>query len=55
VLIPPKSGVHKNLVFENNIIEGENAKHGIFVTGTDNVSIQYNQISGYQIPVYMDQ
>lgn len=52
---PPKSGVHKNLVFENNIIEGENAKYGIYVTGADNVSIQYNQISGCQIPVYIDQ
>lgn len=52
---PPKSAVHKNLVFENNIIEGENAKYGIFVTGADDVNIRFNQISGCQIPVYVDQ
>ncbi len=52
--IPALSGVHKNLVFEGNIIEGENAKYGIYVTGADNVVIKYNQILGCEIPVYID-
>ena len=51
---PAKSGVHKNLTFENNIIEGENAKYGIYVTGSDNVKIRYNQISGCEIPIYVE-
>ena len=51
---PSKSGVHKNLLFENNIIEGENAKYGIYVTGAENVTIRYNQITGCEIPVYIN-
>ena len=51
---PAKSGVHKNLTFENNIIEGENAKYGIYVTGSDNVKIRYNQISGCEVPIYVE-
>lgn len=51
---PAITGVHKNIVFENNIIEGENAKYGIFVTGADDVIIRYNQISGCEIPVYIN-
>ncbi|MBL7111605.1 MAG: right-handed parallel beta-helix repeat-containing protein [Bacteroidales bacterium] len=51
---PAKYGVHKNLIFENNIIEGENARYGIYVTGSDDVKIRYNQISGCEIPVYVE-
>jgi hypothetical protein len=49
---PSTFGIHKNLLFENNIIEGENAKYGIFVSGADNVSIKYNQISGCNTSIY---
>lgn len=49
---PAKSGVHKNLIFENNIIEGEHAKYGIYVMGADSVTIRNNQFSGCEVPVY---
>jgi len=51
----PARGVHRNLVFENNMIEGEHAAYGIYVSGADSVSIFYNRISGCEIPVYIEE
>ena len=44
-------GLHKNLLIEGNIIEGENAERGISVSGADNVVIRYNEITGCKNPV----
>ena len=43
-----------SILDELNIIEGENAKYGIYVTGAENVTIRYNQITGCEIPVYIN-
>ena len=45
------SGIHKNIIIENNIIEGENAQIGISVQGAENVRIMNNRISGCTHPV----
>ena len=44
-------GLHKNLLIEGNIIEGENAERGISVSGAEDVIIRYNEITGCKIPV----
>lgn len=38
--------LHKHLVIEGNIIEGENSENGIFVSGAEDVVIRNNEISG---------
>jgi len=40
---PPKPGVHKNVVFENNVINGVD-NSGIFVDGVDGITIRGNTI-----------
>ncbi|MEN7551034.1 right-handed parallel beta-helix repeat-containing protein [Rapidithrix thailandica] len=44
-------GLHKRLLFEHNIIEGENAECGIFISGAEDVTIRNNEISGCKEPV----
>jgi hypothetical protein len=39
-------GIHKNIVIENNIIEGDDAYVGISVQGAEDVEIRNNQIAG---------
>jgi len=45
------AGLHKNILIEGNIIEGEQAEHGIFVSGAEDVTIRYNEIAGCATPV----
>jgi len=47
------SGLHKRLLIEGNIIEGENSERGISVSGADDATIRYNEISGCKKPVYV--
>lgn len=44
-------GLHKHLLIEGNIIEGENAERGISVSGTEDITIRYNTIGGCKIPI----
>lgn len=45
------AGLHKRLLIEGNIIEGENSERGISVSGADDVTIRNNEISGCKEPV----
>lgn len=45
------SGLHKNILIEGNIIEGENAVNGIFISGACDVVVRYNEISGCVTPI----
>lgn len=40
------AGLHKNLVIEGNIIEGEDSENGIFISGAEKVVVRNNEISG---------
>jgi parallel beta-helix repeat protein len=40
------AGLHKNLVIEGNIIEGEDSENGIFISGAEDVVVRNNEISG---------
>jgi len=40
---PPKPGIHRNIVFANNVIDGSD-NCGIFVTGTKGLTIKNNKI-----------
>ncbi|WP_456457780.1 right-handed parallel beta-helix repeat-containing protein [Reichenbachiella sp.] len=51
---PTRTEVHNNLLFENNTIEGEGAKYGIYVSGADSVTISNNEISGCEIPIHKE-
>ena len=44
-------GLHKHILIEGNIIEGENAQNGIAVSGAKDVVVRYNEIAGCKIPV----
>ena len=44
-------GIHKNILIEGNIIDGENAERGIYVSGAQDVMIRYNKITGCRLPV----
>lgn len=46
-----KPGIHKNIVIEQNIIEGENAFTGISIQGAENVKLLNNQVTGCSKPV----
>ncbi|WP_423129890.1 right-handed parallel beta-helix repeat-containing protein [Gaoshiqia sp. Z1-71] len=39
-------GLHKHLLIEGNIIEGDDAETGIFISGAENVLVRNNEISG---------
>jgi polygalacturonase len=39
-------GIHKNIVIEQNIIEGENAFTGISIQGAENVKLLNNRVTG---------
>lgn len=39
-------GIHKNIIIEQNLIEGENAFTGISIQGAENVKLLNNQIEG---------
>jgi hypothetical protein len=45
------AGIHKNIVIEGNLIEGENAEYGISVSGAENVIIRNNEFSGCKTPL----
>ncbi|MDF2986320.1 MAG: glaB [Eubacterium sp.] len=45
------SDLHKNLLIENNIIQGENAAQGIYISSARDVTIRFNEISGCVEPV----
>ncbi len=45
------AGLHKRLVIEGNIIEGDHAENGIYISGASNVVIRGNEISGCANPV----
>ncbi len=45
------SGIHKNIIIEGNLIEGENAEYGISVSGAENVNIRNNIFSGCKLPL----
>lgn len=47
-------GIHKRILIENNLIEGENAARGIYVTGAEDVTIRNNVISGCREPVKVE-
>jgi hypothetical protein len=44
-------GIHKNIVIEGNLIEGEDAEYGISVSGAENVLICNNAFNGCKTPV----
>lgn len=46
-------GLHKNILIEGNIIEGENAENGIAVSGAEDVVIRNNEIAGCKNPVHV--
>jgi len=45
------AGIHKNILIEGNIIEGENAACGIAVSGAQNVVIRNNTLVGCKQPI----
>ncbi len=47
------AGLHKNILIEGNIIEGENAERGISVSGAEDLVIRYNDITGCKLPIYI--
>jgi hypothetical protein len=48
-------GVHKNILIEGNIIEGDTgAQNGINVSGAKDVTIRYNEIAGCQTPIKVE-
>ena len=44
-------GLHKQLLIEGNIIEGENAEKCISISQAEDVTVRYNEISGCRQPV----
>ncbi len=44
-------GLHKHILIEGNIIEGEKADNGISISGADDVVVRYNEITGCATPV----
>lgn len=46
-----KKFVHKNILIEGNIIEGEDSENGISISGAGNVTVRYNEITGCSNPV----
>jgi hypothetical protein len=47
------AGLHKRLLIEGNIIEGENSNRGISISGADEVTVRNNEISGCKTPVHV--
>jgi hypothetical protein len=45
------AGLHKHILIEGNIIEGENAENGISISGSKDVIIRYNEVSGCRHPL----
>ena len=45
------AGIHKNILIEGNIIEGENAAYGISVSGAQKVVIRNNAFIGCEQPI----
>lgn len=45
------AGIHKNILIEGNIIEGENAACGIFISGSQKVTIRNNAFVGCEQPI----
>ena len=45
------AGIHKNILIERNLIEGENAECGISVAGASGVTIQNNVFWGCKKPI----
>ncbi|OFX31456.1 MAG: hypothetical protein A2W90_09445 [Bacteroidetes bacterium GWF2_42_66] len=47
-------GLHKHITIEGNIIEGENAKNGIYVSNVEDLNICCNEITGCINPIKID-
>ncbi len=45
------AGLHKHIIIEGNIIEGDHAENGIYVSGASDVVIRSNEISGCANPI----
>lgn len=45
------AGLHKHILIEGNIIEGENFGTGIYISGSDDVTIRNNEIAGCVNPL----
>lgn len=45
------AGIHKNILIEGNLIEGDSAQYGISVSGAKDVIIRNNEFSGCKSPV----
>ena len=48
---PNTPDLHKDILIENNIIEGENSAQGIYISSAEDVKIRYNEISGCVEPI----
>ena len=48
-------GLHKHLLIEGNIIEGEGAERCISVSQAEDVTIRYNELSGCRQPIFTRQ
>lgn len=48
---PTVAGIHKNILIEGNLIDGEEADCGISVAGAENVIIKNNSFAGCKAPV----
>jgi hypothetical protein len=44
-------GLHKHILIEGNMIEGEHSKNGISISGASDVVVRYNEITGCTIPI----
>jgi nitrous oxidase accessory protein NosD len=45
-------GIHKRILIEGNQIRvPDGTRHGIYVSGSEDVTIRYNQISGAEVPI----
>ncbi|MGF7080750.1 right-handed parallel beta-helix repeat-containing protein [Mucilaginibacter sp. UYCu711] len=53
VIAPDKTlaGLHKHITIEGNIIEGDHAENGIYISGATDVTIRSNEISGCTKPI----
>lgn len=47
-------GLHKHLLIEGNVIEGEDSQRCITVSQADDVTIRYNELSGCREPVVVE-
>ncbi len=46
-------GLHKHILIEGNLIEGEKEENGISVSGAEDVVVRYNEITGCRNPLHI--